>query len=38
MNHIFKKTVGGILLSPNLPVCTLKKCVYQMLIDYENVW
>lgn len=37
MNHIFKKTVGGILALPNLPVCLDKNCVYSMNVRYENV-
>ena len=37
MNHIFKKTVGGVLKAPQLPVCLEAKCVYKMKISYDKV-
>lgn len=37
MNHIFKKTVGGILSLPDLPVCLERNCLYKMKLDYEDV-
>ena len=28
MNNIFKKSVGGILSDPTLPVCQKENCIY----------
>lgn len=37
MNHIFKKTVGGILALPNHPVCKEATCAYTMNLSFERV-
>lgn len=37
MNHIFKKTVGGILSLPSLPVCKEHSCIYTMNLKVERV-
>lgn len=37
MNHIFKKTVGGVLSLPELPVCTDTDCQYEIDISYKKV-
>lgn len=37
MNHIFKKTVGGILSLPSLPVCKESSCLYKINLKVEGV-
>lgn len=36
MNHIFRKTVGGVL-KDNLPICHEKNCHYKMNLKIEGV-
>ena len=37
LNNIFKKSLGGILKSPSLPVCKDKLCQYQIVLNTKNV-
>ena len=37
MNTIFEKSVGGILVDPNLPVCHDAKCKYTLKINQSKV-
>ena len=37
MNNIFKKSVGGILTLPDLPVCLKENCNYRLNIKLKNV-
>ena len=37
MNHIFKKTVGGILSLPQFQLCVDKECVYSMQLTLKGV-
>lgn len=37
LNTVFKKSVGGILTAPKLPICKKDTCVYSLKIHIEKV-